>query len=395
MDFSAQIIKEYRENADKRLAFSCRLMIGFMLLVALLNLVGIFKIDPIPLYTTVAISIFNFFLPTVFCDILKIRTIWFRYFILTMMVLQSGILYAVLSYHTIIMLIFPLVLACLYNERKYVIYTTILSIPMIVISHLGAYMLKVVPDEPLVTLKGTIFYGVIPRVIEFFAIAIVCYFISKQIERLIQTLANKNRELYEDQENLILALSQIIEEKSENTGQHVRRVAAYTELLCKSLGYSNEESWKIGLASMMHDVGKIMIPEEILEKPGKLTKEEFDIVKKHTQYGRRMLEKSPGELFHISTMIADQHHEKWDGTGYAGLSGEDISPFARCAALADVFDALVSRRSYKRAWTPQEAYDEIVAQKGRQFDPMVVDAFTANFDQFIDVMKRYPDEESA
>ena len=146
---------------------------------------------------------------------------------------------------------------------------------------------------------------------------------------------------------------------------------------------------------MMHDVGKIMIPEEILEKPGKLTKEEFDIVNKHTQYGRRMLEKSPGELFHISTMIADQHHEKWDGTGYAGLSGEDISPFARCAALADVFDALVSRRSYKRAWTPQEAYDEIVAQKGRQFDPMVVDAFTANFDQFIDVMKRYPDEESA
>ena len=395
MDFSAQIIKEYRENADKRLAFSCRLMIGFMLLVALLNLVGIFKIDPIPLYTTVAISVFNFFLPTVFCDILKIRTIWFRYFILTMMVLQSGILYAVLSYHTIIMLIFPLVLACLYNERKYVIYTTILSIPMIVISHLGAYMLKVVPDEPLVTLKGTIFYGVIPRVIEFFAIAIVCYFISKQIERLIQTLANKNRELYEDQENLIQALSQIIEEKSDNTGQHVRRVAEYTELLCKSLGYSNEESWKIGLASMMHDVGKIMIPEEILEKPGKLTKEEFDIVKKHTQYGRRMLEKSPGELFHISTMIADQHHEKWDGTGYAGLSGEDISPFARCAALADVFDALVSRRSYKRAWTPQEAYDEIVAQKGRQFDPMVVDAFTANFDQFIDVMKRYPDEESA
>ncbi len=395
MDFSAQIIKEYRENADKRLAFSCRLMIGFMLLVALLNLLGIFKIDPIPLYTTVAISVFNFFLPTVFCDILKIRTIWFRYFILTMMVLQSGIQYAVLSYHTIIMLIFPLVLACLYNERKYVIYTTILSIPMIVISHLGAYMLKVVPDEPLVTLKGTIFYGVIPRVIEFFAIAIVCYFISKQIERLIQTLANKNRELYEDQENLIQALSQIIEEKSDNTGQHVRRVAEYTELLCKSLGYSNEESWKIGLASMMHDVGKIMIPEEILEKPGKLTKEEFDIVKKHTQYGRRMLEKSPGELFHISTMIADQHHEKWDGTGYAGLSGEDISPFARCAALADVFDALVSRRSYKRAWTPQEAYDEIVAQKGRQFDPMVVDAFTANFDQFIDVMKRYPDEESA
>ncbi|MGN0167946.1 MAG: HD-GYP domain-containing protein [Acetatifactor sp.] len=395
MDFSDQILKEYRENADRRLAFSCRLMIGFMLLVALLNLIGIFKIDPIPLYTTVAISVFNFFLPTLFCDILKKRTVWFRYFVLTIMVLQSGLQYAVLSYHTIIMLVFPLVLACLYNERKYVIYTTIISIPMIVLSHLGAYYLKVVPDEPLITLKGTVFYGIVPRVIEFFAVAIVCYFISERIEQLIQTLASKNCELYEDQENLIQSLSQIIEVKSENTGQHVRRVAEYTELLCRSLGYSDEESWKIGLASMMHDVGKIMIPEEILEKPGKLTQEEFEIVKKHTQYGRRMLEKSPGELFHISTKIADQHHEKWDGTGYNGLAGEEITPYVRCVALADVFDALVSRRAYKRAWTPKEAYDEIVAQRGKQFDPRVVDAFTSNFEQFVEIMKRYPDEYSA
>ncbi len=393
MDFSARILEEYTENADKRLAFSCRLMIGFMLLVAMLNVVGIFKIAPIPLYSTVAVSVFNFFLPTLFCDILRIRTVWFRYFILTVMVLQSGLLYAALSYHTIIMLVFPLVLSCLYNKRKYVVYTAAISIPMIVLSHLAAFYLKVVPDEPLVTLKGTIFYGIIPRMIELFSIAIVCYLISKHVEQLIQTLASKNCELYEDQENLIQALSQIIEVKSENTGQHVKRVAAYTELLCKSLGYSEEESWKIGLASMMHDVGKIMIPDEILEKPGKLTKEEFEIVKKHTQYGRRMLEKSPGELFHISTRIADEHHERWDGTGYIGRSGEEISPYARCTALADVFDALVSRRSYKRAWTPKEAYDEIVSQRGKQFDPQVVDAFTSNFDQFIEIMKRYPDEE--
>lgn len=392
MDFSAQILKEYRETADKRLAFSCRLMIGFLLLVAILNFVGVFKIAPIPLYITVAISVFNFFLPTLFYDILKKRKDWIRYAILTFMVLQSGIQYAVLSYHTIIMLAFPVILACLYNERKYVVYTTVLSYPMIVLSHLCAYLLKVVPDEPLVTMKGTVFYGIVPRVIEFTAIAIVCYLISNRIEMLVQTLANKNCELYEDQEHLIQSLSQIIEEKSENTGQHVRRVAEYTGLLCRSLGYSEEESWKIGLASMMHDVGKIMIPEDILEKPGKLTQEEFAVVKKHTQYGRRMLEKSPGELFHISTKIADQHHEKWDGTGYNGLAGEDISPYARCASLADVFDALVSRRSYKRAWTPQEAYDEIVSQRGKQFDPEVVDAFIEHFDEFIEIMKRYPDE---
>lgn len=392
MNFSEKMIREYRETADKRLAFVCRLMIGFMLLVALLNILGIFKIAPLPLYLTVAVSVVDFFLPTLFYDILKVRSTKLRYFILAVLVFQSGLQYATLSYHTIIMLVFPLVMSCLYNERKYVIYTAILSVPMIVISHLVAFHLKVVPDEPLVTLKGTILYGIVPRAIEFFAVVILCYFISARIEKLIKTLADKNDELYADQENLILSLSQIIENKSENTGQHVKRVSEYTAVLCKSLGYNDEESWKISLAAMMHDVGKLMVPESILEKPGKLTTEEFEIVKKHITYGKQMLETSPGELFHISTEIAHQHHEKWDGTGYMGMKGEEIANCARCVALADVFDALVSRRAYKAPWTPEEAYAEIVSQRGKQFDPDVVDAFVQNFDKFKDIVKRYPDE---
>lgn len=392
MNFSEKIISEYGSKADKRVAFVCRLMIGFMLVVALLNIAGIFIIEPVPLYVTVAISVIDFFLPTLFYNILKIHSLGTRYFILAILVLQSGIMYSVLSYHTIIMLVFPLVMACLYNKKKYVLYTAIFSIPMIIASHLAAFYLKVVPDEPLVTLKGTILYGIVPRTIEFLGVAVVCIFISDRIEKLVDTLAKKNNELYEDQENLILSLSQIIENKSENTGQHVRRVSEYTSVLCKSLGYDDEGSWKISLASMMHDVGKIMIPESLLEKPGKLTDEEFAIMKKHTEYGKQMLETSPGELFNISTEIAYQHHERWDGTGYIGLKGEDISRYARCVALADVFDALVSRRAYKKPWPPEKAREEIVSQSGKHFDPSVVDAFTKNFDKFLEIMERYPDE---
>lgn len=391
MKFSEKIINEYKENADKRVAFVCRLMIGFMLLVALLNALGIFKIRPVPLYLTVAVSVFDFFLPTLFCNILRQRSVGLRYLILTILVFQSGLQYATLSYHTIMMLAFPLIMACLYNEKKYVIYTGILSVPMVIVSHLAAFALKVVPDEPLITMKGTVLYGIIPRSIELLAVFIICLFISDRIEKLVSTLASKNEELYEDQENLILALSSIIENKSEGTGQHVKRVAEYTELLCKSLGYDEEESWKIGLASMMHDVGKIMIPESILEKPGKLTEKEFGIVKKHIVYGKQMLENSPGELFRISRDIAYEHHEKWDGTGYIGMKGEDIVRYARCVALADVFDALVSRRSYKKPWTPDEAYREIVSQSGRQFDPEVVDAFVKNYNKFVEITLRYPD----
>ena len=391
MNFSEQIIREYRKNADMRLAFVCRLMIGFMLLVALLNITGVFTIAPLPLYLTTVISVFNFILPTLFYNILKIHSTKIRYFILAIVVIQSGLQYAALSYHTIIMLVFPLIMACLYNEKKYVIYTAILTMPMIVISHLAAFYLKIVPDEPLITLKGTILYGIVPRTIEIFAVVILCYTISDRIEKLVNTLASKNRELYEDQENLILAVSQIIENKSENTGQHVKRVSEYTEVLCKCLGFNDEDSWKISLAAMMHDVGKLMIPESILEKPGKLTAEEFEIVKKHTQYGKQMLETSPGELFKLSTDIAYNHHEKWDGTGYRGIKGEDIPICARCVALADVFDALVSRRAYKEPWPPEKAYEEIVSQRGKQFDPAVVDAFVQNFDKFKDIMMRYPD----
>ena len=146
MDYSNKILKEYTEHADMRIAFVCRLMVGFMLLVALLNILRIFNIAPLPLYLTVVISIFDFLLPTLFYNILKMRSDKIRFLLLTILVFQSGLQYAALSYHTIIMLLFPLVISCLYNERKYVVFTAVLSIPMIILSHLAAFRLKIVPD---------------------------------------------------------------------------------------------------------------------------------------------------------------------------------------------------------------------------------------------------------
>ena len=182
--------------------------------------------------------------------------------------------------------------------------------------------------------------------------------------------------------NTLTSLSEIIESQSEHTGTHVKRVALYTDIICRGLGISEEESWKISQASKMHDVGKIIVPLEILEKAGKLTPEEFEIVKKHTDYGKKMLENSPGELMQLGAVIAYEHHERWDGTGYHGLKGEEIHPAARCVALADVFDALVSKRPYKEAWSLEKVREEIKAQRGKQFAPEVVDVFLREFDKF-------------
>lgn len=382
MDYSGAIIKEYDEMADRRVAAVCRINIAFMVIVGLLNILGIFIIDMKMLMIAVISSIIIYLLPTFIYNLYGVHNGWIRYVILFLLVVLAGIQYAVLSYHVILMLSFPLVIACLYSGKRYVTYVSVLIVPMLICSHIAAYRLGVVPDEPLVTLKGTILYGILPRLIEMSAFIVAAYFIADRMQALAGRVILKNKELYADQENTLTSLSEIIESQSEHTGTHVKRVALYTDIICKGLGMSDEESWKISQASKMHDVGKIIVPLEILEKPGKLTAEEFALVKKHTDYGRKMLENSPGELMQLGAIIAYQHHERWDGTGYHGMKGEEIHPAARCVALADVFDALVSKRPYKEAWPLEKVKEEIAAQRGRQFAPDVVDVFLREFDKF-------------
>ncbi|MBQ6256494.1 MAG: HD domain-containing protein, partial [Clostridia bacterium] len=134
----------------------------------------------------------------------------------------------------------------------------------------------------------------------------------------------------------------------------------------------------------------IMIPSEILEKPGKLTDEEYAVIKTHTTLGGKLLENVEGEEMKLSRTIALQHHERYDGKGYPSqLAGDSISMEGRIVAVADVYDALTSKRSYKNAWKEEDAFQEIVKGRGTQFDPRVVDAFVAAHDKIIDVRKKY------
>ena len=229
--------------------------------------------------------------------------------------------------------------------------------------------------------------------------------ISRCINRLAASLeesSEKNRALNQEiqstQLEVIASFAEIVEAKSGQTGHHVKRVAAYTELMALAAGYGPEESAQIRIASMMHDVGKLMIPSSILDKPDRLTEEEFQIVKLHTVYGEQLLHNVPSAILSKARVIAVEHHERYDGRGYPRhLAGERISPLARIVSIADVFDALVSRRSYKESWSVEEAFSEIEAQSGKQFDPHFVDIFLAHK---VDVMAireqladHIPDEE--
>ena len=391
MNFTKRLLKDFATDADRRVSAICRSIIVLMVVVMVLNKVKVFKITN-EIYPTLIISMVILFVPTILHDILKLEAKWARYLLVTLLVFMSGLLYAILSYHVIIMLAFPVVVSCLYCDKKCVIYAYFLSVPMMVISHLIALQLKVVPDEPLITLFGTIVYGVIPRAIELLAITVVCASVTNRMQKLVADLIEKNNELYEDQQTLLGSLAELIEAQSHETGRHVKRVSAYTEILCKALGMSEEETWKVSVASMMHDVGKIAVPKEILYKPARLSEEEFEEVKKHVDYGYDILHNSPGEIIQIAADIAQQHHERYDGVGYQhNLHGENINLFARCVAIADVFDALVSKRCYKEQWTPEDARKEIMDQSGKQFDPKLTALFDEHFDEFLEVMRKYPD----
>ena len=391
INFANNLILEFEKDSDRRISAICRALTVLNIAVILLNMLHVFKIST-ALYPTLIVSAVILLMPTLLYDILGLRSKFIRYLVLTLLVFMSGLMYSILSYHVIIMLILPVVVSCLYCERSNVIYTTVLSVPVMVVSHLIAFTLKIVPDEPLVTLQGVLLYGIIPRVIELVAISVICIGITGKLQRLIAALVKKNNELYEEQQVMVGSLSELVEAQSHETGQHVKRVAAYTEILCRAMGLSEEETWKISVASMMHDVGKICVPREILHKPGKLTEDEFSEIKKHVDFGYKLLENSPGEIMQLAASIAQQHHERFDGNGYQNkLEGEHINIYARCVAVADVFDALVSKRCYKKSWTPEQAREEILDQAGHQFDPQITKLFDEHFDEFLKVMENYPD----
>lgn len=191
-------------------------------------------------------------------------------------------------------------------------------------------------------------------------------------------------ELEQYQKEVIHVLTELMEATSDETGRHIRRVAEFSRLLAVYYPkLTDEDAEVIYHAAPMHDIGKIAIPHDIIHKPGKLTAEEYETMKLHTVKAHRFLGYSKRLIMKSADIIAYQHHEKWDGTGYPrGLSGEDIHIFGRIVAIADVFDALTHKRAYKDAWPIDEAVDYITNLKGTHFDPELVEIFLEHLDEF-------------
>ncbi|WP_373073720.1 PAS domain S-box protein [Sulfurimonas sp.] len=208
----------------------------------------------------------------------------------------------------------------------------------------------------------------------------------------ISEIINLHQELEDTQKEIIYKMGEIGETRSKETGNHVKRVAEYSQLLASLYGLSEKDSEVLRLASPMHDIGKVGIPDSVLKKPGKLDAEEWEIMQTHAELGYEMLKHSTRPILQAASIVAGQHHEKFDGSGYPnGLKADDIHIYGRITAIADVFDALGSNRVYKQAWELDKILNLFEEEKGKHFDPKLVEIFFENLDSFLEIRDKFKD----
>lgn len=549
----ADLINENEQKANRLFSLTC-LFAGFITLFCMwLNEVGVFVIDIAIMRITCITAAVLFMIPFIVVYILRRKKPWVKYFMVSVILAVSLLLYSVLSYHVMMIWLLPLIISLVYFDKKLLDITMKITILAIIIGHYIACKLLVIVDDPLRDVQAAMLYGALPRVIIFLVLALVGWQVirkasdifdyaidnSKEIGRMtdgiqlvmkqtqtlmgtrdmhslasliansisdglismlnlteapsgivgvlvgeeyyavnsIGTPVNICRDLgdeigfefnnarfkftkfvrdassvadvkegfinmrfynngtltgfvlykqnvdaddyslrevidifctnttsiinntmltfdmFRTQEQLAYSLAVISESSSQETGQHIRRVSEYARIMGKYVCENEEQLETFRIAAMLHDIGKLMIPKEIIEKPGKLTAEEFGIMKRHVIYGRDIIGNAPGDVMEMARHIILHHHERWDGTGYLGVTGEDIDKFARYVSVCDVFDALLSRRSYKDAWPAQKVYEEIVSQSGRQFDPQAVNTFKQCYMEMLQIRDKFPDDE--
>jgi response regulator RpfG family c-di-GMP phosphodiesterase len=211
------------------------------------------------------------------------------------------------------------------------------------------------------------------------------------------SIAFQNIELHQEIENtqrdIVYLLGEAVETRSKETGNHVKRVAEISKILAQDTGLSDEEAEIIKLASPLHDLGKIGVPDAILNKPGKHSPDEWEIMKSHALLGYEMLNKSERRILQAGALLARDHHERWEGGGYPyNKSGDDIHIYGRITAVADVFDALGSDRCYKKAWPIEKILDLMRAERGKQFEPVLIDSLLNNIESIIAIRDAYADK---
>ncbi len=378
-----------------RISAKCMRIVIYFLLIYYAYFILMNKYNMITCSIVFGACVIIAIIPSIVVNLFKLDSkAYTKHIILVSTILIAVILVSELGKYAFALVLFPILIASLYYNRTLVLSTSL----FVCLGIFGSTIFQMNFPDLVIYYEYSEYEDLfleiaVPLIIIVISMSFISYFIVDRNAMMINKNIDTAITMANNQKGLIFAFAEISESKSKFTGEHIKRVAEYMKILGEASGFDKEYIDKLATASMMHDIGKLMISEEILEKPAKLTDEEYQIMKNHVLYGDALLEKCPGEMLHLARVLAKEHHERWDGTGYLGMKGEEISYIARMMALCDVFDALTADRSYKKGWTCEAAYDEIIRLTGKHFDPKVVRLFIKNFTRFKEVHDAIPDKQ--
>lgn len=403
-----KIIKRNEEDANCTVANVMLMTFALFSIIFILNLLGIFIIDNNIMTAAYCISSVFLVLPTILNKLCGTSSRYLKYIYVLFADIFILLITSTLTYHVVVIYAYPIALAGIYFSQKLTKLSTAGTLIVTACGQLAGFMIKR-PDDNFPTLKRLILFSILPRFLVLLCFALLLLLLTKRTSKLLKEDADNYEQLLSHNQEMTCGFATLVENRDENTGGHIKRTSIYTELLARELQRTGKYSdiitdefiEELAMVAPLHDIGKISIPDSILCKPGKLTNEEFDIMKSHSAKGGDILNKifsvSADENYkQMAYEVARFHHEKWNGRGYPeGLSENDIPLSARIMAVADVFDAVSEKRCYRDAMPIEECFRIISEGSGRDFDPVLAEAFLNIRETIIDVRRathNKPDE---
>lgn len=384
-----EILRENEKQANCIVAKVMFVTFIIFTVVYLFNRMGLFVIDEVIMTISYIVSGVLLLLPTVLTHGLKIERNYVKYINVISAVLFVTIISITLNYHVVVIYVYPIAVASLYFSKKVNVIATIFTTVCISIGQIIAYYVTPVIDDNFNDLYEMIMWAIIPRAMILVAIAVIFTMLCTRTVALLSNLIHAVEAQTKYHNEMVIGYATLVENRDGSTGGHIKRTSLYVKLLAETLKrrglyediLTKEYMENLVKAAPMHDIGKISIPDSVLQKPGRLTDEEYNVMKQHAARGGEIIRNTFGHMedeayTQMAYEVARFHHEKWNGKGYPdGLKGEEIPLAARIMAIADVFDAISEKRCYRDAMPLDKCFDIIREGSGQDFDPRLVEVF--------------------
>lgn len=406
MNTENEILRENEKLANRLTARVMRITFYIFTMIYVLNLTRIFIVDSKIMTMAYISGSVLLLLPTILLYGCRQNHSGIKYINVIAAMLYVMLLSITLTYHVVVIYVYPIAIASLYFSKRLNIMATAGTVAGVTIGQIAAFHLDTLQDDNFTEWNHMILFGVIPRAMILIAIAAIFTMLCKRTTQLLSNLLESGDELSHYHDEMIMGFATLVENKDGSTGGHIKRSTLYVKLLAEELsrrGYYKETLTKeyvkhLCNAAPMHDIGKISVPDLILQKPGRLTAEEFETMKLHTVNGGRIVQETFGHLKNeeytqMAYQVARYHHEKWNGKGYPeGLYQNEIPLCARIMAVADVFDAISEKRCYREAMPLDKCFQIIEEGSGQDFDPLLAEVFLDIRDKVEEVHDTFAEE---